>query len=101
VCARATRKKSLRPSKSAPASFSAHEEVELQACPKGTPEGGAAGLREWPISEHRELSCQERSSRAQAPEAKLSLHFELMADACPLPLSPNWLKSSVKRLSEN
>jgi hypothetical protein len=28
---------SLRPSKSAPASFSAHEEVELQACPKGTP----------------------------------------------------------------
>jgi hypothetical protein len=33
-----TRKKSLRPSKSAPAySFSPNEEVELQACPKGTP----------------------------------------------------------------
>ena len=32
-----------------------------EACPKGTPGGRARGLGEWPISEHCELTCQERS----------------------------------------
>ena len=45
-----------------------------QACPKGTPEGGAAGLGEWPISEHCELSCQE-SGAAGRRRLKRSSRF--------------------------
>ena len=34
-----------------------------EACPKGTPEGGATGLRELPISEHCELSVAKREEQ--------------------------------------
>ena len=96
-CARATRKKSLRPSKSATASFSPHEEVEwrraqraprkveLQASESGTFRSTASLLAKT-VAERRRL--------------KLSLHFELIAYACPLPLSPKWLKSSSTHSGE-
>ena len=69
--------------------------------PKDYPgEGGATGLVEWPISDPCELSCQESGVAGRPRRLKLSLHFELMADGCPLPLSPKWLKSSITEFSE-
>ena len=98
-CARATRKKSLRPSKSATASFSAHEEVEwrrAQRAPRKEVE-----LQASEGGPFRSTASLPVKSGARRRRLKLSLHFELIADACPLPLSPEWLESSAMKLSEN
>jgi hypothetical protein len=91
--------KSLRPSKSATASFSPHEEVErrraLWAPRKVEPQASESS----PF--RSTASSLAKTGAAGRRRLKLSLHFEPMADVCPLPLSPNWLKSSVERLSEN
>jgi hypothetical protein len=99
-CARATRKKSLRPSKSAPASFSPHEEEVERSRAQRTP--GKVELQASESGPFRSpASSLAKSGAAGRRRLKLSLHFELMADGCPLPLSPKWLKSSVERLSGN
>jgi hypothetical protein len=57
---RRTRKKSLRPSKTATLLLCARG-GGAEACSKGTPQRRATSLVEWLISEHCELACQDRS----------------------------------------
>src|SRR5215217_7022344 len=96
-CARATRKKSLRPSKSAPASFSPHEEVERRRAQRAP---GRWSYRPRRVASEsgpfRSTASLVAKTGAGRRRLKLSLHFELMADACPLPLSSNWLKSNLE-----
>ena len=96
-CARATRKKSLRPSKSAPASFSPHEEVERRRAQRAP---GRWSYRPRRVASEsgpfRSTASLVAKTGAGRRRLKLSLHFELMADACPLPLSSNWLQSNLE-----
>jgi hypothetical protein len=97
-CARATRKKSLRSSKSAPASFSPHEEVEQRRAQRPPRKVELQASESGPFRSTASLVA--KSGAAGRRRLKLSPHFELMADACPLPLSPKWLKSSSRHLGE-
>jgi len=90
-CARATRKKSLRPSKSATPSFSTHEEVERRRA-QGAPRN--VELETSKIGSFRSTASLPAKMGAGCRRLELSLHFELMADARTVPLSPTWLKSS-------
>ena len=93
-CARATRKKSLRPSKSAPASFSAHEEVEWRRAQRAPRKVELQASESGPFRSTASLLAKTVAERRRL---KLALHFELIAYACPLPLSPKWLKSSHRK----
>jgi hypothetical protein len=78
-----TRKKSLRPSTTATASFSPHEEVErrrAQRAPREVKlEASESGL-------FRSTASLLAKTGAGRRRLALSLHFELMADARTLPL---------------
>jgi hypothetical protein len=84
-CARATRKKSLKPSKSAPASFSAHEEVEQRRAQRAPRKVELQASESGPFRSTASLVAKRGAGRRRL---KLSLHFELMADACPYPFRP-------------
>ena len=70
--------------------------VGAEACPKGTP--GKVELQASESGPFRSTASLLAKTVAERRRLKLSLHFELIAYACPLPLSPKWLKSSLRTL---
>src|SRR5215212_3263259 len=63
-------------------------------CPKGAAQKSGLGASGWPVSEPRELPCQDlKQSRAWVPRAPLP--WGGWATSTPALFAPKWLKSSL------